>query len=246
MFRYQLLIEYVGTNFRGWQIQTKGKTIQGLIQERISKLLKEKITLFGAGRLDKGVHALEQSAHFECKKKIENLDKFVKSINYFLNDNLISILSIKKKNLYFHARYSAKMRIYKYIIFNRKSKPSIYKDRGWHISNKLDIILMRKGAKKLLGTNDYSTYRASSCNAKSPIKSIKLIKILKANNIIYIKFQSQSFLQQQVRSMVGCLKYLGEGKWSLKKFVRVFKAKKRILCAPPAPSNGLYLEKVIY
>ena len=97
MFRYQILIEYVGTDFRGWQIQTKGKTIQGLIQERISKLLKEKTILFGAGRLDKGVHALEQSAHFECKKKIENLNKFVKSLNYFLNKEMITIIKIKKR-----------------------------------------------------------------------------------------------------------------------------------------------------
>ena len=100
MFRYQILIEYVGTNFRGWQIQTKGKTIQGLIQERISKLLKEKTILFGAGRLDKGVHALEQSAHFECKKKIENLNKFVKSLNYFLNKEIkkgvISVIGMVK------------------------------------------------------------------------------------------------------------------------------------------------------
>jgi tRNA pseudouridine38-40 synthase len=239
-------VEYVGTNFHGWQTQSNGKTIQKTIEQKIKKIINEKVKLIGSGRTDSGVHALEQSAHFDCKKKIENLNKFVKSINYFLNDNLISILSIKKRNLYFHARYSAKKRIYKYIIFNRNSKPSIYKERGWHVSNKLDISLMRKGAKKLLGTNDYSTYRASSCNAKSPIKSIKLIKIRKSNNIIYIKFQSQSFLQQQVRSMVGCLKYLGEGKWNLKKFTRVFKAKKRILCAPPAPPNGLYLEKVIY
>ena len=246
MHRYHILVEYVGTNFHGWQTQSNGKTIQKTIEQKIKKIINEKVKLIGSGRTDSGVHAFEQSAHFDFKKKIENLDKFVKSINYFLNDNLISILSIKKRNLYFHARYSAKKRIYKYIIFNRKSKPSIYKERGWHVSNKLDISLMRKGAKKLLGTNDYSTYRASSCNAKSPIKSIKLIKIRKANNIIYIKFQSQSFLQQQVRSMVGCLKYLGEGKWNLKKFVRVFKAKKRILCAPPAPPNGLYLEKVIY
>ena len=175
------------------------------MEQKIKKIINEKVKLTGSGRTDTGVHAIEQSAHFDCKKKIENLNKFVKSINYFLNDNLISILSIKKKNLYFHARYSAKMRIYKYIIFNRKSKPSIYKERGWHISNKLDVNLMRKGAKKLLGTNDYSTYRASSCNAKGPIKSIKLIKILKANNIIYLKFKTQSFSQQTFLSMVGCL-----------------------------------------
>ena len=246
MHRYHILVEYVGTNFHGWQTQSNGKTIQKTIEQKIKKIINEKVKIIGSGRTDSGVHAFEQSAHFDCKKKIENLDKFVKSINYFLNDNLISILSIKKRNLNFHARYSAKMRIYKYIIFNRKSQPSIYKERGWHISNKLDINLMRKGAKKLLGTNDYSTYRASSCNAKSPIKSIKLIKILKANNIIYIKFQSQSFLQQQVRSMVGCLKYLGEGKWNLKDFKKAFLAKKRKMCAPPAPAHGLYLTKIRY
>ena len=119
MNRYQILIEYVGTNFRGWQVQKKGSTIQGLIQEKLSKLLKEKIILFGAGRLDKGVHALEQSAHFECKRKIENLNKFVKSLNHFLNKEMISIIKIKKRGNEFHARFSARMRIYKYIIVNR-------------------------------------------------------------------------------------------------------------------------------
>ena len=246
MHRYHILVEYVGTRFYGWQIQSNGKTIQKTIEQIIKKIIKEKIKLIGSGRTDSGVHAFGQSAHFDCKKKIENLDKFLKSINYFLNDYLISILTIKKKNFNFHARYSAKMRIYKYIIFNRKSKPSIYKERGWHISSELDISLMRKGAKKLLGTNDYSTFRSASCNAKSPIKLIHSIQISKAKNVIHIKFKSQSFLQQQVRSMVGCLKYLGEGKWNLKKFIKVFRAKKRILCAPPAPPNGLYLEKVIY
>ena len=113
MFRYQILIEYVGTNFRGWQVQAKGKTIQGLIQYKISKLLKEKIILLGAGRLDKGVHAIEQSAHFECKTKIINLDRFIKSLNYFLNKDMVTVLKIKKQNKNFHARFSAKMRIYK-------------------------------------------------------------------------------------------------------------------------------------
>ena len=246
MFRYQILIEYVGTNFRGWQVQTKGKTIQGLIQKRISKLLKEKIILFGAGRLDKGVHALEQSAHFECKKKIDNLYKFLKSLNHFLNKEMITIIKIKKRNKDFHARFSAKMRIYKYIIINRLSRPVIDSDRGWHIINKLDLEMMRKASKKLVGTNDFSTFRASSCRAKSPIKTMRSIKIKSRNSKIEIEFQSQSFLQQQVRSMVGCLKYVGEKKWTLKKFNSVMNSKKRILCAPPAPPEGLYLARVIY
>ena len=246
MHRYQILIEYVGTNFVGWQIQSNGKSIQKLIQIKLSKLLKEKISLVGSGRTDSGVHAVEQSAQKKNKKEIENLDKFLKSINHFVNDKSISIIDIKKKKLNFHARFSAKQRIYKYIIFNRLSRPSIEKERGWHIIKELDISMMKKGAKKLLGTKDFSTFRSSSCNATSPIRTIKLIKIKSIKGRIEIQFKSQSFLQQQVRSMVGCLKYLAEKKWDLKKFDLVLKSKKRILCAPPAPAEGLFLEKVIY
>ena len=246
MFKFQVLIEYVGTNFRGWQIQTKGKTIQGLVQNKISKLLKEKIILVGAGRLDKGVHATEQSAHFECKTKILNLDKFLKSLNHFLNKEMITVLRIKKRGKDFHARYSAKMRIYRYVIINRLSKPMLEKNRGWHVMNKLDVKMMKKAANELVGTNDFSTFRASTCRAKSPVKTMKSVRIKSNNNNIDIVFQSQSFLQQQVRSMVGCLKYVGEKKWTLKKFISVIKLRDRTLCAPPAPPEGLYLSKVIY
>ena len=246
MFRYQLLIEYVGTNFRGWQIQKKGLTIQGLIQQKISKLLKEKVILNGSGRTDTGVHAIEQSAHFECINKILDLTKFLKSINHFLNEKGIAILKIKKRSNKFHSRFSAKQRIYKYIIFNQISTPIIEKNRGWHVRKRLDLNLIKKGAKKLLGTNDYSTYRSSRCHAKSPIRTIKSVKIKSSKNKIEIEFNSQSFLQQQVRSMVGCLKYLGEKKWDLKKFESVFRSKKRTLCAPPAPPEGLFLARIIY
>ena len=246
MHRYQVLIEYVGTNFVGWQIQPKKKSIQKLIQTKLTKILKEKILLVGSGRTDSGVHAIEQSAHFDCKKKIQNLDKFIKSINHFLNNRCVSVLYIKKKNLNFHARFSAKKRIYKYIIFNRFSRPTIEKEGGWHVIKKLDIKLMKIGAKKLLGKKDFSTFRSSSCNAKSPIKTMESIKIKSIQGKIQVQFKSQSFLQNQVRSMMGCLKYLAEKKWDLKKFDFVIKSKKRILCAPPAPAHGLFLEKVIY
>ena len=246
MYRYQILIEYVGTSFVGWQIQSKGKSIQKLIQTKLSKLLKETILLIGSGRTDAGVHAIEQSAHFECKKEIQHLDKFLKSINHFVNDMNISIINIKKKNINFHARFSAKQRIYKYVILNRLSRPSLEKERGWHIIKELNVSLMKKGAKKLLGTKDFSTFRSSSCSAKSPIRTMKSIKIKSIKGRIEIQFKSQSFLQQQVRSMVGCLKYLAEKKWNLKKFDLIFKSKDRTLCAPPAPAEGLFLEKVIY
>ena len=246
MTRYQLLIEYVGTNFRGWQIQKKGSTIQGLIQEKLTKLLKQKIILNGSGRTDTGVHAIGQSAHFDCENEIKDLTKFLKSINFFLNDKGIAIKKIKKRSNNFHSRFSAKQRIYKYIIFNQISEPMIEKKRGWHVRKILDLDLIKKGAKKLEGTHDYSTFRASSCHAKSPIKTIKSVKIKSTKNRIEIQFRSQSFLQQQVRSMVGCLKYLGERKWDLKTFDKIFKSKKRVLCAPPAPPEGLFLVRVIY
>ena len=246
MFRYQILIEYVGTRFRGWQIQKKDKTIQGLLQEKISKLLKEKIILLGSGRTDTGVHAIEQSAHFDCKNQIKNLDRFLISINHFLNKDGVTVLKIKKRNKNFHARFSARMRIYKYIIINRLGGPVLEKNRGWHIMKELDLIAMKKGAKKLIGTKDFSTFRSSSCSAKTPVRTIKSIKFLTKKDIIEIEIKAQSFLQNQVRSMVGCLKYVGEDKWSIQKFDKIIKSKKRINCAPPAPAEGLYLTKVIY
>ena len=246
MPRYQILIEYSGSNFRGWQIQKKGKTVQGIIQKKISSLLKKKIKIYGAGRLDTGVHAIGQSAHFDYNIEIKEKDKFLNSINFFLKKENVTILDLKKKSKNFHARYSAKMRIYNYVIINRLSRPVLEKNRCWHVIKKLNIDIMKKGAKKLIGTKDFSTYRASSCRVKSPIKTMKLVKIKSFKNEIKIEFKSQSFLQQQVRSMVGCLKYLGEEKWSLKKFEKIMKLKKRSLCAPPAPPEGLYLTKVIY
>ena len=246
MHRYQILIEYVGTPFVGWQIQKKGKSVQKTIQLTLSKLLKQKIILYGSGRTDAGVHSLEQSAHFDIKNKIQNIDKIIKSLNFFLNKTMISIINIKKKNINFHARYSAKERIYLYIINNRLSLSTINKDREWHIRKKLDITLIKKGSKKLVGTHDFSTFRASNCSAKSPIRTINEIIVRKSKNRIKLKFKAKSFLKNQVRSMVGCLKYLGEKKWDLKKFENVITKKDRKKVAPPAPACGLYLEKIIY
>ena len=246
MNRYQILIEYVGTNYNGWQVQRKGKTIQGRIQNTISKIFKEKIYIIGSGRTDSGVHALEQSAHFDTRTKIKNSYKFLKSVNHFLSRHGISILDLKKRQLTFHARYSAKARIYKYVILNRKSGSTLKNKRCWHIIKKLNLAMMKKGAKKLIGTKDFSTFRSSSCSAKTPVRTIKSIKFLTKKDIIEIEIKAQSFLQNQVRSMVGCLKYVGEDKWSIQKFDKIIKSKKRINCAPPAPAEGLYLTKVIY
>tara|TARA_B100000575_G_scaffold242031_1_gene205278 strand:+ start:728 stop:1468 length:741 start_codon:yes stop_codon:yes gene_type:complete len=246
MLNYLIKIEYEGTNFVGWQSQKNGKSIQDIIEKALKKILKTKIRITGAGRTDKGVHAFSQYASFKVKTKIENKKVFLESANYFLKNKLISILDLRKKSNNFHARHSAKLRTYEYLIANRQGSLSINKNRAWHVKNKINLNLLKKGAKLLEGTHNFSTFRAASCSAKSPVKKMNVIKIRKLNDIIKIRFSSQSFLQNQVRSMVGCLKYLATNKWSINDFKVAFKSKKRSNCAPPAPACGLYLYNIKY
>ena len=212
----------------------------------MSKVFKSKIKIIGSGRTDAGVHAKKQVANFYINKKIENKYKLLTTINFFLNKQPISIIDIKKRSIDFHARFSAKKRIYEYVIVNRTTKLSIDNKKAWLVQRKLSVDCMKKAIKLLVGTHDYSTFRSSSCSAKSPIRTINKANILKKGDKIILKFESKSFLQQQVRSMVGCLKYVGERKWDYKKFKKIFKSKKRKLCATPAPPEGLYLKRVIY
>ena len=246
MFNYLIRIEYDGTKFVGWQFQKNGISVQEKIEKAISKILKTKVKIIGSGRTDKGVHALAQCANFKVKDEILNKKKFLESINYFLNKNLISITDIIKKNLNFHSRFSAKERTYEYYIINRIGNLSLDKNKAWHVKKKLSIGLLKKGAKILEGKHDFSTYRASSCTSKSPIKKINSISIKKNGSKIFLVFKSRSFLQNQVRSMVGCLKYLSEKKWDFEKFKKIHKSKKRSNCAPPAPACGLYLKNIRY
>ena len=246
MFTQQITVEYLGTNFVGWQIQKNGLSVQEVLEKVLSKCLKEKIKVIGSGRTDSGVHAYEQSAHFKTKHKINDKNVFINSVNYFLSKYAVSILDIKKRQSKFHARHSANERVYKYFIINRRSSLVLEKNKAWHIKKKLNVKIMKKGADILKGTHNFSIFRASSCQAKYPIKTMKKAIIKKNKDRIVLTFQSKSFLQQQVRSMVGSLKYLGEGKWDLNDFKKAFSSKKRAKCAPPAPAHGLYLTKVIY
>jgi|TARA_B100000929_G_scaffold57011_1_gene42665 tRNA pseudouridine38-40 synthase len=246
MYRYQVLIEYDGKDYVGWQKQKNGKSIQSQIQNCISKILKEKIKLYGSGRTDSGVHAINQSAHFDTKETIINLFKFLSSLNHFLNPKKITIKKINKKKPSFHSRYSAKEREYKYIILNRNAPSVLENYKVWHLKKKLDLNSMKKGAKKLVGTHNFNAFRSSNCDAESPIKTIKKISIIKKNEKIIFTFRSKSFLKNQVRSMVGCLKYLGEKKWKDRDLDKVLNSKSRKFCAPPAPAHGLFLSKVIY
>ena len=240
MIRYKIKIEYDGTPFVGWQFQKNGLTIQKVLQDALFLFLQEKTPVNGAGRTDSGVHALEQVAHIDVKKK------FIKGVNKYIGNKPVSVLEIKKVSKTFHSRYNAKLRTYRYVIINRSPRLALLKNKAWHISKKLNISQMKKGSKILTGTHDFSTYRSSSCGAKSPIRTLKKITIKKSGNKIFLEFISKSFLQQQVRSMVGCLKYLGEGKWTSKKFEQAMISKNRANCAPPAPPHGLYLTKIKY
>jgi len=245
MQRYKIKIEYEGTPFVGWQFQKNGQSIQEVLQKAIFNFSNEKVTVTGAGRTDSGVHALAQTAHFDLKKKMQKKN-ILSAINQNIGKKPVTILKVNKANKNFHARYDAKRRTYRYLIINRQSPLALQKNKAWHIRKRLDLLSMKKGAKLLLGTHDFSTFRASSCGAKSPIKTMEKISIKKNKDKITLQFTSKSFLQQQVRSMVGCLKYLGESKWNLKDFVKSFKSKNRLKCAPPAPACGLYLVKIEY
>ena len=245
-YNYQIIIEYLGAKFVGWQVQKNGKSIQYVLEKALSKTLNSKIKIIGSGRTDTGVNALGQSANFYCNNKIKNFYKFLNTINFYLRKHSISVLNLKSRKLNFNARHSAKKRQYEYIILNRQAKPSVDRGKVWQVSKPLDLNKMKKAISYFLGTHNFSAFRSSSCTAKSPIKTIFQANIKKQKDKIFIRFVSQSFLQKQVRSMVGCLKYVGEKKWSLKKFELIMKKKERILCAPPAPPEGLYLAKVIY
>ena len=245
MQRYKIKIEYEGTPFVGWQFQKNGQSVQEVLQRAIFNFSKEKVVVTGAGRTDSGVHALAQVAHFDLKKKIKRKN-LLPAINQNIGNKPITVLKINKANKKFHARFDAIKRTYQYTIINRQSPLALQKNKAWHIRKKLDVKAMKKGARLLLGTHDFSTFRASSCGAKSPIKTMEKISIKRNKEKITLKFTSKSFLQQQVRSMVGCIKYLGEDKWSLDTFKNSFKSKNRSKCAPPAPACGLYLAKIKY
>jgi len=245
MQRYKIKIEYDGTPFVGWQFQINGLSVQKVLQDALFAFTQEKVVVTAAGRTDSGVYALTQVAHFDLINKIEK-KKFLRGTNQHIGNKPVTILNIKKVKNKFHARFDAKKRTYEYIIVNRQSPLALEKNKAWHIRKKLNIKAMKKGIKLLKGTHDFSTFRSSSCQAKSPIKTMEKVSVKKDGDRVILKFTSKSFLQQQVRSMVGCIKYLGDEKWNLNDFKNSFKSKNRLKCAPPAPACGLYLKKISY
>jgi len=200
MQRYKIKIEYDGTPFVGWQFQKNGQSIQEVLQNAIFNFSGEKVVLAGAGRTDSGVHALAQVAHFDLKKKIKK-KSFLPGINQHIGNKPVTVLKINKASKKFHARFDAKKRTYQYTIINRQSPLALQKNKAWHIRKKLDVKAMKKGARLLLGTHDFSTFRASSCGAKSPIKTMEKISIKKNKEKITLKFTSKSFANISANSI---------------------------------------------
>ncbi|HEX3675179.1 MAG TPA: tRNA pseudouridine(38-40) synthase TruA, partial [Rhizomicrobium sp.] len=222
-----------------------GASVQDALEEAIFKLSGEVSTVTGAGRTDAGVHAMAQSAHFDLVKDFEP-GKIRDALNYYLRPAAICVIAAGVAAPDFHARFSATARHYFYRILTRRSPPALERGRVWHVMRDLDAEAMHEGAQALIGSHDFTTFRAAECQAKSPVKTLDRLDVRRAGDEIHIEAKARSFLHNQVRSMVGSLKLVGEGKWHPREMGEVLEAKDRAACGPVAPPEGLYLVAVDY
>jgi tRNA pseudouridine38-40 synthase len=243
--RYKITVEYDGTPFVGWQIQDNGPSVQGLIITAIAAFSGETVALQGAGRTDAGVHAFGQVAHFDLTREREP-DKVCDALNAHLRPHPIAVLAAEQVEDTFHARYSATKRHYLYRIINRRADLALDRHRVWRYPRHLDAAAMQAAAQRLVGQHDFTTFRAAECQAKSPVKTLDKLHVERAGEDIRIVAEARSFLHHQVRSMVGSLVLVGEGKWSSDMLAGALAARDRSACGPVAPPDGLYLVRVEY
>jgi tRNA pseudouridine38-40 synthase len=245
MPRFKVVIEYDGTRFVGWQIQAGGPSVQGVLTEAIASFSGENVALYGAGRTDAGVHALGQVAHFDLARDWRP-DRVRDALNAQLRPHPIAVLSAEEVDPAFDARFSAKQREYRYRIVNRRADLALDRNRAWRVARKLDELAMHDAARRLVGRHDFTTFRAAECQAKSPVKTLDRLSVERSGEEIRISAAALSFLQHQVRSMVGSLVLVGEGKWSGDDLAAALAARDRTACGPVAPPEGLYLVRVEY
>jgi tRNA pseudouridine38-40 synthase len=245
MPRYRLLIEYDGGPFVGWQMQTGGPSVQGVITQAIAAFADEKVTVHGAGRTDAGVHALGQVAHVDLARDWRP-DRVRDALNAKLRPHPVAVLAVEKAADSFHARFSAKRRHYLYRIVNRRADLALERNRAWRVPRPLDAAAMHAAAQRLIGRHDFTTFRAADCQAKSPVKTLDRLDVERAGDEVRVHASARSFLHHQVRSMVGSLVLVGEGKWSADDFSAALAARSRAACGPVAPPEGLYLVSVDY
>ena len=247
MARYKISIEYDGSNFHGWQRQVEYSSVQHSIEEAIEYFCQHKVALFGAGRTDAGVHALSQIAHFDMEKQWPT-NKLFEAINGILRQrgDLISIINCQAVDDDFDARFSATMRYYRYHIVNRRAPLALNNARSWWVRFPLDHEAMHEAAQLLVGHHDFTTFRSIKCQAKSPLRTLQNLDVERHGEEIIIQTASRAFLHNQVRSIVGSLKAIGDGKWVKEDLVKALAAKDHRECAAVAPACGLYLVKVDY
>ena len=245
MPRYRLTVEYDGTGLVGWQRQPNGLSVQEALETAVERFCGAKVTVYGAGRTDAGVSALAQVAHIDLPRD-EAPDTIRGALNFHLKPHAISVLSANPASADFDARLSATGRVYRYRILNRRAPPAVERHRVWHVVVPLDIAAMRGGAAHLVGHHDFSTFRDSLCQAKSPVKTLDALEISRAGEEIHIEARARSFLHHQVRNMVGTLKLVGLGRWKPDDVARALAARDRRAGGPTAPADGLYLVAVGY
>ena len=245
MPRYKLTIEYDGAPYRGWQYQADVPSVQGALEDAIYKLDGQRVTIQGAGRTDAGVHALGQVAHCDLRGEFEG-GKVRDALNFYLRPQPVAVLAAERVGEDFNARFSAKKRHYLYRIVNRRPDLALDLGRAFRVGRPLDLDAMREGAKRLLGNHDFTTFRSTECQSKSPVKTLDQLDIEADGWNVNVLVSARSFLHNQVRSMVGSIVHVGEGKWSADDITRILKARDRTLCGQVAPAEGLYLVKVDY
>lgn len=245
MPRYKLAIEYDGTAFVGWQVQNNGPSIQGALEQAASAFSGETVTMRGAGRTDAGVHALGQVAHVDFSRTWDT-DTVRDAINAHLRPQPIAVLSVTTVADNFDARFSAVKRHYRYRIVNRRAPLALDAARAWRVVRPLDAQAMHAGAQRLIGRHDFTTFRAAECQAKSPVKTLDRLDVERQADEIHVYASARSFLHHQVRSMVGSLALVGDGRWSADDLSRALDACERAACGPVAPPDGLYLVSVDY
>ncbi|MEG9861560.1 MAG: tRNA pseudouridine(38-40) synthase TruA [Parvularculales bacterium] len=245
MARYKLTIEYDGSAFCGWQSQANGGAVQDALTNAIEAFCGERVVVYGAGRTDAGVHALGQTAHIDLTRR-HNPDVIREAVNFHSRPLPVSVLSVTPTADDFDARFSARRRDYRYRIINRRARLSVELGQAWHVSTPLDINVMNSAAQCLVGQHDFTTFRSSCCQARSPVKTLDAITVQQTNDSIVIECQARSFLHHQVRSMVGSLKMVGSGKWPEATLAQALKVQDRTACGPVAPAEGLYLVAVSY
>jgi tRNA pseudouridine38-40 synthase len=245
MPRYRLTIEYDGTGFLGWQYQTQGHTVQGVLEAAIIKLHGSYFNIQCAGRTDTGVHALAQVAHVDLPRSWDTFE-LINAINGNVRPHLVSVVAAEEVTTEFHARFSATGRDYLFRILNRRAPPAIDKNKVWHIPVNLNHEAMHEAAQYLVGTHDFTTFRAAECQANSPVKTLERLDVSRYGDEIEIVAEARSFLHHQVRSMAGSLRLVGEGKWKPIDMKHALEAKNRTACGAVAPPSGLYLAAVRY